>query len=211
MAVSKLAPMRYKNFIWPHNPRVYSIQFDRRMARQDLLGRRTGLEALGMGRRVMRGEGEFAGPQAYDQFKALATVFYQDTPGVLFHPIWQTTEAYFVELALEQEPRADYVRYSFTFWECGGERQSGGLKESTPNGGGNAGVGGSSGGGNGSASDGAAGNAWPGALCHTVARGDTLWAIARKYGVELSELIALNPQLKNPNLIYPGQKVRVRR
>ena len=40
-------------------------------------------------------------------------------------------------------------------------------------------------------------------------RGDTMWGIARRYGVSLTDLIALNPQIKNPNLIYPGQKVRV--
>ena len=44
---------------------------------------------------------------------------------------------------------------------------------------------------------------------HTVKRGDTLWAIARANGVPLNELIAANPQIKNPNLIYPGQKVNI--
>lgn len=24
-----LSPMRFKNFVWPHNPRVYSIAFER--------------------------------------------------------------------------------------------------------------------------------------------------------------------------------------
>ena len=34
---------------------------------------------------------------------------------------WQTASAYFVELRLEQEPRPDYVRYSFAFWEASGQ------------------------------------------------------------------------------------------
>lgn len=42
---------------------------------------------------------------------------------------------------------------------------------------------------------------------HTVVRGDTLWKIAVKYEVGVSELIAANPQFENPNLIYPGQTV----
>ena len=33
--------------------------------------------------------------------------------------------------------------------------------------------------------------------------------IARRYGVTLSSLIAANPQIKNPNLIYPGNEVRL--
>lgn len=44
---------------------------------------------------------------------------------------------------------------------------------------------------------------------HTVKSGDTLWAIARANGVPLKSLIAANPQIANPNLIYPGQKVNV--
>ena len=39
--------------------------------------------------------------------------------------------------------------------------------------------------------------------------GDTLWGIARRCGVTLSSLIAANPQIKNPNLIYPGNEVRL--
>lgn len=44
---------------------------------------------------------------------------------------------------------------------------------------------------------------------HLVQSGDTLWAIAVKYQIGISELIAANPQLKNPNLIYPGQKINI--
>lgn len=47
------------------------------------------------------------------------------------------------------------------------------------------------------------------AATHTVQWGDTLWKIAVKYQVGLSELIQSNPQLKNPNLIYPGQKITI--
>ena len=44
---------------------------------------------------------------------------------------------------------------------------------------------------------------------HTVRSGDTLGEIAAKNGVSLKELLAANPQIKNPNLIYPGQKIRI--
>ena len=39
--------------------------------------------------------------------------------------------------------------------------------------------------------------------------GDTLWEIARRQGMGLEALISLNPQIKNPNLILVGEKVRV--
>ena len=44
---------------------------------------------------------------------------------------------------------------------------------------------------------------------YTVVKGDSLWKIAVKYQVGLSEIIAANPQFENPDLIYPGQKVYV--
>lgn len=47
------------------------------------------------------------------------------------------------------------------------------------------------------------------AISHTVAPGDTMWRIAVKYQVGLSEIRAANPQIANPNLIYPGQVLTV--
>ena len=29
--MAKLQPMRYKNYVWPHNPRSYSITYHRRL------------------------------------------------------------------------------------------------------------------------------------------------------------------------------------
>lgn len=44
---------------------------------------------------------------------------------------------------------------------------------------------------------------------HIVVKGDSLWKIAVKYQVGLSEIIGYNPQFPDPNLIYPGQTVYV--
>ena len=44
---------------------------------------------------------------------------------------------------------------------------------------------------------------------YTVVPGDSLWKIAVKYQIGLSEIISANPQIKNPSLIYPGQKITV--
>jgi membrane-bound lytic murein transglycosylase D len=43
---------------------------------------------------------------------------------------------------------------------------------------------------------------------HTVRRGESLWSIARRYGVRLVDLISLNRLPRNLT-IYPGQKIRV--
>ena len=47
------------------------------------------------------------------------------------------------------------------------------------------------------------------ALSHTVVAGDTMWKIAVKYEVGLSEIKRANPQITNPDLIYPGQVLTV--
>lgn len=47
------------------------------------------------------------------------------------------------------------------------------------------------------------------ALSHTVAKGDTMWKLAVKYQVGTSEIISANPQITNPNLIYPGQLLTI--
>jgi uncharacterized YkwD family protein/spore coat assembly protein SafA len=36
-----------------------------------------------------------------------------------------------------------------------------------------------------------------------------MWKIASKYQVGTSEIIAANPKIKNPSLIYPGQKLTI--
>ncbi|MCX7710548.1 MAG: SafA/ExsA family spore coat assembly protein [Clostridia bacterium] len=44
---------------------------------------------------------------------------------------------------------------------------------------------------------------------YTVQPGDSMWKIAVKFQVGLSEIKSLNPQIKNPAMIYPGQKLTI--
>ena len=192
-----LTPMRYKSYTWPHNPRVYTIDFRRPVAVHKMPFGRYQLQDLGMDHRVMEGEGEFVGPGAYVEFQKLACVFYESGPGLLVHPLWQVANAYFVSLRVEQAPRPDYVRYSFAFWEDYG-LYTGLASRTEANAAGD------------SAAEGGGTQTNSQAASHRVVKGDTLWALSKRYGVTLAELIALNPQLKNPNLIRVGEEVRVR-
>lgn len=44
---------------------------------------------------------------------------------------------------------------------------------------------------------------------YTVKSGDTMWKIASRNQVGVSEIIKANPQIKNPALIHPGQKITI--
>lgn len=46
-------------------------------------------------------------------------------------------------------------------------------------------------------------------VSHTVVSGDTMWKLAVRYQVGLSEIIAANPHIPNPDLIYPGQTLYI--
>ena len=192
----RLTPMRYKEFTWPHNPEIYTVEYRRQMAAHKVPVGRCVLQDLGYTYRVLKGEGVFTGNDAYRQFQELAAVFQESGPGLLVHPVWQAERAYFVELKVTEEPLPDYVRYSFTFWEDW-NGYSGGLTASD-DGGALSGTGSRT-----AAAESAA------AETYTVRKGDTLWGIAKRYDVTLAALIAANPQIKNPNLIYPGDKVLI--
>lgn len=47
------------------------------------------------------------------------------------------------------------------------------------------------------------------ATTHTVVKGDSMWKIAVKYEVGLNEIKQANPQIANPDLIYPGQILNI--
>ena len=44
---------------------------------------------------------------------------------------------------------------------------------------------------------------------HVVQSGDTLSAIAARYHTTVANLMALNPRIKNANLIYVGEAIRI--
>ncbi|MCI2057961.1 MAG: LysM peptidoglycan-binding domain-containing protein [Oscillibacter sp.] len=183
-----LSPMRFKNYTWPYNPEFYEIIWKRQTALHKIPFGRYCLQDLGLACRVMRGEGTFTGEGAYREFSALTAVFCQDGPGMLVHPVWEARSAYFVSLELREKPLPDYVRYTFEFWQDGAAER---LTQTA------------------SAAAAAPARTAAAQSTYTVKKGDTLWGIARRYGVTLPALTAANPRIKNPNLIYPGEVVRI--
>ena len=182
-----LLAMRYKDFVWPNNPRTYTLACKRQTAAQMMPMQGFAVQDLGRGYAILRGEGEFFGAGAYDQFKRLLEVFEQDGAGVLIHPAWQSSKALFTSLKLTQEPRENYVAYSFEF--C--EERPGGL-----------------------GSDGQQLTNMSGlqerGVYHPMGAEETAWSVVRKYLLTMTEFLRMNPEIDNPNHVQPGQKVRIR-
>lgn len=188
----KLSPLKYKNYTWPINPTTYSLRFEKNTAIHHYPYTNINeVDDTGMKPREVSGEGEFIGEGAYEEFKKLASVFYNNGPGQLIHPIWQIQQAIFNRLEVAQEPTPNYVKYYFGFIEHMPEVKVQQKKsvivfntttkpqQKVSN------------------------------KTYTVKKGDTMWAIAKKNKMSLKTLVAKNPQIKNPNLIYPGQKINL--
>lgn len=47
----------------------------------------------------------------------------------------------------------------------------------------------------------------PNGQIYRVVRGDTMFEIAQRYGISLESLIRANPQIADPNRIFPGQEI----
>lgn len=176
-----LSAMRFKDFIWPHNPRTFHVLWQRRVAVLDAPGGRFHLQELGKTCRILRGEGEFCGPTAYEDFERLAQTFRQDGAGTLVHPIWHSDAMYFTRLELTQEPRQDHVAYAFEFTEAR-SILSGVLYRK---------------------------EAASGEALYRVKPGDTFWSIAAAHGMDTETLLQMNPRIANPNQLSAGQEVRV--
>ena len=44
---------------------------------------------------------------------------------------------------------------------------------------------------------------------HIVQKGDTMWKIAKRYGVDYQELLGANSDIITPDVIYPGAKIKI--
>ena len=173
--------MRFGSFVWPNNPRTYTISCKRQTAVHKVPMGGFVVQDLGRTATVMKGEGEFFGADAYSTFLELLAVFQKGGRGTLVHPVWQTAGAYLTELELTQEPRDDYVAYRFTFCEApGGAEEAAGDEEMN------------------------------GRRFYELREGQTLWTVSNAYGLSMTELLRLNPQIAKPNEVQSGTRVRVR-
>ena len=59
-----LAPMQYRDFVWPNNPRVFEVEYRRTLHSYKLPFSGYVVQNLGLQNKIIRGEGEFVGPKS---------------------------------------------------------------------------------------------------------------------------------------------------
>ena len=109
--------MKFRMFRWLENPEHYGIHAVCVPEYQE--NEYGGYDYTGIGPlcRTIIGSGVFCGPEAVQQFNALAVLMSLQEQGELYHPVWGTATVYLTELEMSQESRPDYIEYSFKFRE----------------------------------------------------------------------------------------------
>lgn len=105
----------YKSFTWPQNPEYYKDSYVREPEYSKDEEGNVLFDGLGPLKRTITGSGAFYGDTAYEDFLELAALCNTTVAGALVHPKWGKVSAFLTKLEATQEPRADYVAYSFTF------------------------------------------------------------------------------------------------
>ncbi len=178
-----LSAMKYKDYVWPNNPKTFEVEYKRTLRSYKLPFAGFKVQNLGQQHRIFKGEGEFSGPDAYESFRLLARVYSDGTSGWLEHPLWPAAKVYFAKLRLKQEPREEYVSYSFEFWEADSSTGSSGFTPSEPD---------------------------FERTCYIAAQeNDTLQSIASRYNTTISQMKKLNPQLSEDETLYAGRMIRI--
>ena len=107
----------FKTYVWPQNPHTYREECTREPIyyKNDL--DYTVFKEMGPVKRTITGKGVFFGENAYANFRTLVKIFEEPSYGTLTHPLWGNRQVWFTGLELTQEPKENYVAYSFTFRE----------------------------------------------------------------------------------------------
>ena len=170
----KLQPMKFRDFVWPHNPETLNISRRRSLKEWRLPFSGSVLQDCGAEKRVVEGEGRFYGPGCIRRFQKLSELLEDGKNGVLTLPEIPPFSARFVSLGMIGTAEPDSIGYRFVFWEDG---KAAGTKEAAQG------------------------------QVYRAAAGESLWRVAHRFSSSVDELVALNPQIRWPNLLEEGERV----
>lgn len=169
-----LAPMRFMDFTWHHNPKTLSIQCGKQIKEFNYPYTHSESVFLGEHCRVIRGTGELYGEDCIEQFNALCRLYSKKETGLLTLPQMPSVWADFTELKFISSERKNIVDYAFTFTEKHTERNNVNVH-----------------------------------IYHTVKTGETLWDISYAYETAVEALAQLNPWIRTPESLSPGEQVKI--
>lgn len=109
--------MKYKNFVWPHNPSTIDISVTRDLKEAKIPFKGSSIQDFGQEKRIVSGRGQFFGYDCMAQFENLFLVFKQGGAGYLSLPDIGSFLALFKDLKLTGNSMPNVVNYSFEFWE----------------------------------------------------------------------------------------------
>lgn len=109
--------MKFKNFIWPHNPSTINISAQKNLKEVAIPFKGSIIQDYGREKRIVSGSGQFFGDSCIEQFDMLFLVFKQRGSGYLSLPGMDSFLAVFKELKLVGNLMPNVLTYSFEFWE----------------------------------------------------------------------------------------------
>lgn len=115
----KLAPMSYRDYVWPHNPETIRVERAKSIRAYSVPNAGDVLQNLGNGGRVVTGGGAFTGETCMEEFARLSAAFSEEGGGTLRVPGFKPFEAVFSSFSMKGAAQPDCVQYEFEFREDG--------------------------------------------------------------------------------------------
>ncbi len=110
--------MKYKDYIWPRNPRNISVVSENNVKEVEIPKNGSVYQDYGRKKRIVQGEGEFCGKGCFEQYRDLFNLFTSSSGGgYLVVPNLDPFFSIFKSLKLIGDPSPNIVNYSFVFWE----------------------------------------------------------------------------------------------
>lgn len=109
--------MKFKNYVWPHNPSTINISVKRDLKEAMVPFKGPIFQDFGREKRIVSGSGQFFGENCLSQFESLFLVFKQGGSGYLYLPGINSFVAVFKELEMVGNSTPNILNYNFEFWE----------------------------------------------------------------------------------------------
>ena len=110
-----MANLSFGSITWRHDPTTFSVSGRRTPHYSKAQDGTVSFSGMGSVECRISGTGVFLGRDAWKDYLALEKQLDAAAPTALTHPRWGSCKAYLSELKMTEEPKNEYISYSFTF------------------------------------------------------------------------------------------------